>query len=162
MKISLLILTSLCSSVCLAQAAGTDASAASLPAPAKRSDVVARAEQLVQPSTASQLQLPDGVRNPFVASAFESKDSHLARPTTDKELLVLLAEQLQPTGVMGREDSMVLLLKGQKGVKVNEKLTVSFDGASYEVEVTAIDRYNFSLRYNQAEVTRPIKTGKSL
>jgi len=58
---------------------------------------------------------------------------------------------------MGREDALVLLLKGQKGVKLNDKLTLSFDGATYDVEVTAVDHKSFSLRFNQAEITRPIK-----
>ena len=82
------------------------------------------------------------------------------RPESDKDLLAILADEIHPTGVMGR-DELVLLRKGQKGVKVNDKLTLSFDGVPYEVEVTAIDNYNFSLRFNQAEITRPIKPGKN-
>jgi len=127
----------------------------------KRAAVVEQANQLAKVTPLEEAQLPDNIRSPFNPTAVEVRDTHLNRPASDKELLVILAEQLQPTGVMGREDSMVLLLKGQKGVKVNEKLTVSFDGTSYEVEVISIDRYNFSLRYNQAEITRSIKTGKN-
>ena len=161
MKAHIFIFLSLAAGSAITSIRGAD-TIAELPPPSKRAEIVARAEQIAQTSIPAQTQSSDSLRNPFVASVFESKDSHANRPTTDKELLLLLADQIQTTGVMGREDSMILLLKGQKGVKVNEKLTVSFDGSTYEVEIIAIDRYNFSLRYNQAEVTRPIKTGKNL
>jgi hypothetical protein len=137
------------------------ADTADIPAGPQRAVVVERAVSMAKPTNIDQAQLTEPVRNPFSAAPVDSRDLRSNRPTNDKELLAVLADQLQPTGVMGREGSMVLLLKGQKGVKVNEKLTVSFDGVGYDVEVVDIDRNNFSLRYNQAEVTRPIKTGKN-
>jgi hypothetical protein len=127
--------------------------------PKKREQVVEQASQLAKAAAPEAALPPENLRNPFNPSVVE--EVHAARPTSDKDLLQILAEQLQPTGVIGREDDLKLLLKGQKGVKVNDKLTLSFDGSAYEVEITAIDSNNFSLRLNQAEITRPIKSGKN-
>jgi hypothetical protein len=129
-------------------------------APAKRSASIELASRLLRTSSPEEIQVPDGLRNPFDPTAGARVEMKSGRPESDKDLLALLADEIHPTGVMGR-DVLVLLLKGQKGVKVNDKLTLSFDGAAYEVEVTAIDNYNFSLRFNQAEITRPIKPGKN-
>jgi len=126
----------------------------------KRAVTVALAAQLLKSPAADEVLIPEGLRNPFDPTAGTNIEIKSGRPGSDKELLVLLADQLHPTGVMGR-DELVLLLKGQKGVKLNDKLTLSFDGVAYEVEVTAIDNNNFSLRFNQAEITRPIKPGKN-
>jgi len=126
----------------------------------KRAATVALAAQLLKSPSAAEVMIPDGLRNPFDPTAGTNIEVKSGRPGSDKELLALLADQLHPTGVMGR-DELVLLLKGQKGVKLNDKLTLSFDGVAYEVEVTAIDNNSFSLRFNQAEITRPIKPGKN-
>jgi hypothetical protein len=135
------------------------AAPADIQPPKKREQIVEQANQLSKTAAPEAALPPENLRNPFNPAVAE--EVRTARPTSDKDLLMILAEQLQPTGVIGREDDLKLLLKGQKGVKVNEKLTLSFDGASYDVEVIAIDRSNFSLRYNQTEITRPIKTGKN-
>jgi hypothetical protein len=130
-------------------------------APQKRAVSVDLAERMLKTPSADDIQVPDGLVNPFDPTAITRIEIKSGRPGSDKELLEALADLLRPTGVMGRDEAMVLLLKGQKGVKLNDKLTLSFDGTAYDVEVIAIDHYNFSLRYNQAEVTRPIKTGKN-
>ena len=133
---------------------------ADIGAPAKRLASIELASHLLRTPTPEEIQVPDGLRNPFDPTAGAKADIKSGRPESDKDLLALLADEIHPTGVMGR-DELVLLRKGQKGVKVNDKLTLSFDGVPYEVEVTAIDNYNFSLRFNQAEITRPIKPGKN-
>jgi hypothetical protein len=126
----------------------------------KRAATLELASQLLKTPAPEEVLVQDGLRNPFDPTAGVRTELKSGRPGSDKELLALLADQLHPTGVMGR-DELVLLLKGQKGVKLNDKLTLSFDGAAYEVEVIAIDNNNFSLRFNQAEITRPIKPGKN-
>lgn len=128
--------------------------------PQKRATVVDTASLLAKNASAEEMQIPDDIRNPFNPSAM-ADNRVVVKAGSDKELLAILADQLKPTGVMGLGDNLELLLKGQKPVKVNEKLTLSFDGINYDVEVIAIDRINFSLRYNQAEITRPIKPGKN-
>jgi hypothetical protein len=132
-----------------------------IPTPQKRATSVELAARLLKSPSAEELQVPDGLRNPFDPASEAKVEIKSGRPGSDKELLAILADQLHPTGVMGREDALVLLLKGQKSVKLNDKLTLFFDGAPYDVEVTAIDRNNFSLRFNHAEITRPIKPGKT-
>jgi hypothetical protein len=159
MKISTYRLFILMSCICMLQVA-TAVPSDILP-PHKRAASVDLAGRLAKSAEPEGAQVLDDLKNPFNPSAEAHVDAKLVRPTSDKELLTALADQLRPTGVMGREDALVLLLKGQKGVKLNDKLTLSFDGAAYDVEVIAIDRNSFSLRYNQAEITRPIKTGKN-
>lgn len=129
--------------------------------PQKREMTMKASARILKAPSAEEIQVPSGLINPFDPTSEVKVEVKTGRPGSDKELLELLAAQLMTTGVMGREDSMVLLIKGQKGVKLNDKLTLSFDGTPYEVEVIGIDHYNFSLRYNQAEVTRPIKQGKN-
>jgi hypothetical protein len=130
--------------------------AADIATPQKRATVVDTAERLAKPAT-DDLTAPADIRNPFNPATEGKVEAVLNRPASDKELLSLLADQLKPMGVMGREDSLVLLLKGQKGVKVGDKLTLSFDGTPYTVEVIEVHKNSFSLRFNQAEIIRPIK-----
>jgi hypothetical protein len=144
----------------LSVAIAQSTTSADVGAPAKRLASLGLASHLLRTPAPEEIQVPDGLRNPFDPTAGVKVEMKSGRPSSDKDLLAILAEEIHPTGVMGR-DELVLLLKGQKGVKVNDKLTLSFDGVPYEVEVTAIDNYNFSLRFNQAEITRPIKPGKN-
>ena len=124
--------------------------------PQKRAVTVELAERLAKITT-DDLAVPSDIHNPFNAATVGKIEVAVNRPASDKELLALLADQLKPTGVMGRDDALVLLLKGQKGVKVGDRLTLSFDGTPYTVEVIEVNKTNFSLRFNQAEIIRPIK-----
>ena len=127
--------------------------------PKKREQIVEQAAQLSKLAAPEAALPPENLRNPFNPAPVE--EVRTARPTSDKDLLMILAEQIQPTGVLGMDGNLMLQRKGQKAVKVNEKLTLSFDGATYDVEVIAIDQTSFSLRLNQTEITRPIKSGKN-
>lgn len=122
----------------------------------KRAMVVEMAERLAKLST-DDLTIPADVRNPFSAAASGKIEVVLNRPSSDKDLLAILADQIKPTGTMGIGDSLVLLRRGQKGVKVGDTLTLSFDDTPYTVEVIEVTSTNFSLRFNQAEITRSIK-----
>jgi hypothetical protein len=77
-------------------------------------------------------------------------------PRTDRDLLIAMATALKPGGSIKMGGSQILLM-GVKKVKVGEKLNLTFEGAQYVVEVTAINPTNFTLRYNGEEYTRPIK-----
>ncbi len=81
-------------------------------------------------------------------------------PRTDRDLLISLANALRPGGSIVLGDNRILLLR-EKKVKVGEKLTLTFEGAQYVVEVTAINPTHFTLRYNSEEYTRPIKQGSA-
>lgn len=77
-------------------------------------------------------------------------------PRSARDFLAALGDALKPSGyiVMAGQPSLSF---GQKRVKPGGTLTITFEGAEYTVEVTAIDRANFTLRLNNEEYTRPIK-----
>lgn len=77
-------------------------------------------------------------------------------PRNARDLLAAMGDALKPTGyiLMAGQPSLSF---GQKRVKPGGTLTITFEGAEYTVEVTAIDRANFTLRLNNEEYTRPIK-----
>ena len=79
-----------------------------------------------------------------------------AGPRSDRDLLIAIATALKPGGSIKMGGSQILLM-GVKKVKVGEKLNLTFEGAQYTVEVTAINPTHFTLRYNGEEYTRPIK-----
>lgn len=77
-------------------------------------------------------------------------------PRTDRDLLQAIAQSLKPSGyiVLGGIPSISF---GQKRVKAGGVLTITFEGNQYTLEVTNIDRTNFTLRLNREEFTRTIK-----
>jgi hypothetical protein len=99
--------------------------------------------------------------NPFSPSSYgkpaKTDDKNNGKfPSSDKEMLALLADQLNPTGTFFLNNEPLLLF-GQKKVKVGERIPITLDGVIFEVEVTAIERINFTLKYKQQELTRPLK-----
>ena len=83
-----------------------------------------------------------------------------AQPPGEREILVTLAAKLPTTGTMIFNGQPLLLLARSR-VKIGDKFTVAFNGQDYELELIAIDRTTFTLRYHGEEITRPIKSGKS-
>lgn len=77
-------------------------------------------------------------------------------PGGDQEKLQKIANGVIPTGTMKLGDTPILLF-GQKKFKVGDTLPIIFEGASYELHITAIERISFTLRLNNEEITRPIK-----
>ncbi len=77
-------------------------------------------------------------------------------PRTNRDLLQAIAQGLKPSGyiVLGGTPSISF---GQKRVKAGGVLTITFEGNQYTLEVTNIDRTNFTLRLNREEFTRTIK-----
>ena len=75
---------------------------------------------------------------------------------TDRDLLKRLAEFVAPSGMMQLGDRIILLV-GTKKLKVGDRIPVTSDGISYELEVSAIDRTHYTLRLKNEEITRPIK-----
>jgi hypothetical protein len=145
-------------------------------APAKRAESLALAQKLF---AAREAAAPADLIDPFHSEAFAtaaatsgtvaagSTNSTLpsgagaagatrpAGPRNTHDLLVAIGDALRPSGyiVMGGEPSLSF---GQKRVKAGGTLTITFEGAEYTVEVTAIDRTNFTLRLNNEEYTRPV------
>jgi hypothetical protein len=97
-------------------------------------------------------------KNAAAAAAAQAKTA--AKPATDREFLEVIAGRIAPSGILilGGEP---LLIFGQKRLHVGDRLTVTYDGQDYELELTAIERTTFTLRLNRDEITRPIKPGKT-
>lgn len=102
---------------------------------------------------------PDPEELRAIAAAQAAANAAAAKPSTDRALLDVIAARIMPSGtlILGGES---LLIFGQKRLRVGDRLTVSYDGRDYELELTAIERTTFTLRLNRDEITRPIKPGK--
>ena len=82
-----------------------------------------------------------------------------ARQPGEREILENLAAKLPTKGTIILNGQPFLILTGGR-VKVGDKFTVAFNGQDYELELTAIERTTFTLRYHGEEIVRPIKNGK--
>ena len=138
-------------------------------APAKRTEALEQAREVLAPKP-----LPATQANPFFSETFNnvrtsgaavapgaSSESTAATagpvgPKSNRDLLQAIAGSLKPSGffVIGGTPTLVF---GQKRVKAGGVLTVTYEGQEYTLEVSALDRTNFTLRLNREEFTRPIK-----
>ncbi len=142
--------------------------------PSKRASAVELADRLVQPRVLAAL--PETLVVPFNPAGFEQPDPEEikaqqaaaaaavaagtpVRPVGDRSVLATLAEKLSPSGtaIMGGNP---ILLFGSRRLTVGDRLTVTFEGVDYQLDITAITRTTFTLRLNREEITRPIKPGK--
>ncbi|HSI09683.1 MAG: hypothetical protein ACAH89_03425 [Rariglobus sp.] len=83
----------------------------------------------------------------------------VAVAVADRERLLLLAPQVTPSGSVFLGDT-ALLLFGQKRLKVGDSIPIVFQGVTYALQISAIERTTFTLRLNNEEITRPIKPVK--
>ena len=76
-------------------------------------------------------------------------------PVSDREILELVAARIPSTGVIifGRKS---LLVVGGKRYEVGNRFTVTHGGQDYELELVAIERTTFTLRYRGEQFARPI------
>jgi hypothetical protein len=143
-----------------------------LNASATRSSVVELAERLAeirppQPLAANVVQ-------PFNPVAFgETNDqngvgsgkpgANMLKPGAkipDRDHLIAIAAKIAPNGTIFVGKAPVLVIAG-KFYKVGTKFTVTSGGADRIVELTAINHTSFTLRLNDEEITRPIKSTKT-
>lgn len=136
--------------------------------PAKRQDALDKSKKLLAPREINPVNI-----DPFHPEAFAEMVAGLGRvagavvpapsdnakpagPRTDRDLLQAIALNLKPSGyiVLGGQPSLSF---GQKRVKPGGFLTITFEGNEYTLEISAIDRTNFTLRLNREEFTRTIK-----
>lgn len=164
---------------CAWSAAAPAATKSDVATPQKRQASVDKAGGLTK--APAPLQLPPEMIQPFNPTGFEAPDPDEkgakpapgqnpgasagpvvpAGPSSDRELLEAIAARIQPTGalvVTGRPP--FLTFPGAKRVGVGQVISVTFNEKEYDLEVTAIDRTNFTLRYRGEELTRPIKPTK--
>ena len=137
--------------------------------PTKRQEVVDKAKKLL-----ATREIPAAAADPFHSEAFneivagvgrgpavttssgEAEPAKQAGPRTGRDQLKAIAEGLKPSGYIVLSGQPTLLF-GQKRVKAGGFVTITFEGTEYTVEITSIDRPNFTLRLNREEFTRPIK-----
>lgn len=155
---------------------------ADLQPPQKRQNTVALAEQLAERKLPAPL--PADLPSPFNPPDFEKPDGTETQttlavtrsapstsnargaatpppapiaPPGDREILDTLAAQLTPTGTIQISGAPRLVM-GSKRFEVGTRFTVIYNNQDYELELVAIDRTTFTLRYRGEETTRPIKT----
>jgi hypothetical protein len=118
-------------------------------------------EEMVMPFNPMGFEQPDPeeVKAQQAAAAAAAAAGTPVRPVGDRNVLATLADRLSPSGtaIIGGDP---MLLFGQRRLRVGDRLTVTYEGADYPLEITAITRTTFTLRLNREEITRPIKPGK--
>jgi hypothetical protein len=127
-----------------------------IPPPQKRQATVAVSERLAEKRTPTAL--PADLASPFNPPNFVRGPSPkpAARVRTARETLETLAAQINPSGMMMLRDTPRLVI-GNKPFEVGTRFTASYNNQDYELELVAIDRTTFTLRYRGEELTRPIK-----
>jgi hypothetical protein len=142
--------------------------------PQRRQAAVDTAERLAQRKAPDSI--PTEQPSPFNPSGFEKTDpaDNASRPSAtaagptpaptqaaptpgDREILESLAARIPSTGIISRGGKPMLAVAGGKILEVGTKFTVTFNDQDYELELVAIDRTTFTLRYRNEETTRPIK-----
>jgi hypothetical protein len=82
-----------------------------------------------------------------------------AGPAGDRDVIEMLAAQIRPSGMINLRGSPRLII-ANKPFEIGTRFTVTYAGQDYELELTAIDRTTFTLRYRNEETTRPITPTK--
>ncbi|MDP3073271.1 MAG: hypothetical protein Q8N18_23470 [Opitutaceae bacterium] len=145
--------------------------------PQRRAAAVALAEQIAKILPVAPL--PGDMVSPFAPPDFDKPDpaelqaallaaqrsaasgavqkKSVSIAAGDRETLEKLAAQIQPSGAMQMRGIQRLLING-KAFEVGTRFTATYNNLDYELELSAIDRTTFTLRYRGEEITRPIKT----
>jgi len=149
---------------------------ADVPPPDARRGAVEVAQQLARlaPQPKAQADLPSPFSPPGfaktapTAAAAKATDkpgapaAKAAAPVaeTDHDILSALANKIPTTGtiIVG---GTPLLISGTNRIEVGSHFTVLYNGQEYELELVAIDRTTFTVRYKGEEFTRPIKQGRT-
>jgi hypothetical protein len=134
----------------------------------KRQATVANAERLAQRKPI--VPLPADLPSPFNPADFDKveqpEQATIAAVTQgapvpvvapgDRDTLEKLAAQITPSGMMHLRGAPRLVI-GNKPFEVGTRFTATYNNQDYELELIAIDRTTFTLRYRGEEITRPIK-----
>jgi hypothetical protein len=132
-----------------------------LPAPAKRAASVELAKALMKAPEPAAMSVPADAKdplNPYTGPSQEEIDAaNKPRPQSAKEILSVLMEQLPAVVSTGtnREGQRVLFVS-KKQVKVGERIPITFENSTYEVELTEISGTSFTLKYNGETQARPL------
>jgi hypothetical protein len=101
-------------------------------------------------------------KNPFNPIQVVRRDEAAAPviKNSERDILTMAAGQINPSGSAQLGDTSILLF-GQKKLKVGDTIPIVFQGVTYELVISVVDRTYFSLRLNDEEITRPIKPAAS-
>jgi hypothetical protein len=149
--------------------------AADLPVAEKRRPLVEQAQRIA--AIPALEPLPADLIHPFNPAAFGQPDPEelralaaakaaaaataaQAKPATDRDLLEAIARRILPSGTLMFGDQSMLIF-GKKRLRIGDRLTVTYDGRDYDLELVGISSSTFSVRLNKEEITRPIKPGKT-
>jgi ribosomal 50S subunit-recycling heat shock protein len=133
--------------------------------PSKRQTTLDLAAQLLAARENPTEKLPAELVDPFNPLGFAGPAKPSAtvrqagRVNSDLDLLERIAPHITPSGALMLNGEPVLLFR-EKKLKVGDTLTITFEGATYMVVITAVDRSSFKIRLNREEITRPIKSRK--
>lgn len=143
---------------------------ADLISPKQREDELAKARLLLAPLIFAAS--PDDLISPFAPPGFDQPDDEellamqavslggaTARPLGPREILESLSSKIVPSGI-ARLGGEAILIFGQKKLKVGDRLTITYEDANYDLDITAIGSTTFTLRYKDEEITRSFKPGK--
>jgi hypothetical protein len=97
-----------------------------------------------------------GTRPTGPATAGQSAPAQPPPPPGDRETLETLAAQITPSAMLEFRGKPLLVI-GVNRFEVGTRFTAAYNGKEYEIELVAIDRTTFTLRYHSEEITRPIK-----
>jgi hypothetical protein len=120
--------------------------------------------------------LPSTLNVPFAPANFELTDAEeaaaaaaaarLANPNgplsvqlSDHDILTEIVSKVRPSGtanVGGRP----LLMFPSRFVRIGSHFTVTYKGNDYDLELMGIDGTNFTLRYKNEQITRPIQAAQ--
>lgn len=131
--------------------------------PQKRMASLDLARELL--TTQSTIESPEQLegKNPFNPKPLAPAVGTAVVPTVvvvaDRDRLLYLAAQVAPSGSIQLGGTPILLF-GQKRLKVGDSIPIVFQGATYALQISAIERTTFTLRLNSEEITRPIKPVK--
>jgi hypothetical protein len=117
-------------------------------------------DELVSPFNPADFDRPEGTGSPAkVANQGPVASTTLPPPPPpgDREILETLAAQLTPTGMIQKGNSPLLVM-GSRNFEIGTRFTVTYNNQDYELELVAINRTSFTLRYSGEVITRPIKS----
>jgi hypothetical protein len=139
-----------------------------------RQVVVALANKIARPVEITPV--PDEPKTPFAPVGFDRPDPVERRglpppganaggppkPSSSRNILETIAARVQSTNSVTFNGTTFVFVKmpggGQKRLKVGDKLTITFEGLDYELEITAIESTTYTLRLGNEKITRPIKS----
>jgi hypothetical protein len=159
---------SLCACVVLAGCGTVSAQGrrADLLPPASRASSVDLGKKLTKPADPAAAVLPATAKDPFNPYTGPSKEeleaANKPKPVSAKDILHVLVEQLPPIVNTGTNLSgQRVLFVSKKPFKVGDRIPITFENATYEVEVFEITSTTFTLLYQGEKFARPIALSTS-